>query len=338
MKILTKLNCHKVKKLFLVLCFAGLNSTGFAQKLKIALVLDKGGKDDKSFNASAYSGAQKAEKDFGIELKLVEATDDNAFQPLLRAFAERKYDLIIGIGFSQKDAITKVASQYKDRKFLIVDGEVDAPNVRSIMFSEHEASYLIGAIAGYKTKTNKIGFAGGMDIPLIRRFQLGFEAGLKKANPKATVTSGYVGVTGDAWNNPPKAKELSLSQYKSGVDIIFAVAGASNQGIFDAAEEKKLFAIGVDSNQNWVKPGLILTSMLKRVDLGVYSTIEDLKNGRFTNGIKHLGLKEDGVGYAVDQYNEKLLPKDIIAKIEAIKKEIITGKINVPDYYKTSKK
>src|SRR6185295_14211918 len=309
----------------------GLFASATAQaELKVGLVLDKGGRDDKSFNAAAYAGATKAQQDLKVFLKYVEATDDNAFEPLLRTFAQRDYDLIIGVGFAQKEAMGKIAAQFPKKHFAIIDSEVGAPNVRSLMFEEHEGSFLVGAIAAKTSKSGEVGFIGGMDIPLIRRFEMGFKAGVKKVNPKAKVFSNYVGVTPDAWNNPAKAKELALSQYNRGADVIFAAAGASNGGLFDAAEEKKKFAIGVDSNQNWIKPGLVLTSMLKRVDVAVFETIADTQKGAFTGGVKTFGLSNQGIDYALDQYNEKLLSPDLRKVIDELKKEIIAGKINVP--------
>ncbi len=314
-------------------CLALLLTPAWAE-LKVGLVLDRGGKDDKSFNASAFEGANQAKDKLGISLKVVEAPDDNAFEPLLRAFAQRDFDLIIGIGFAQKEAIKKVAEQYPKKHFAIVDAEVDAPNVRSLMFQEHEGSYVVGAIAAMTSKTGKIGFVGGMDIPLIRRFEMGYEAGAKKINPQILVYSNFVGVTGEAWNNPPKGKELAVSQYDRGADVIFAAAGASGLGVFDAAEEKKKFVIGVDANQNWVKPGLVLTSMLKRVDRAVYSTIEDAKDGKLSGGVNRFGLSDKGIDYALDQHNEKILTETVRKRADELKAEIIAGKIDVPDYYK----
>lgn len=313
---------------------AAIAVSSAAGEFKVGLVLDRGGKDDKSFNSSAFEGASDAKAKLGITLKCVEATDDNAFEPLLRALAQRDFDLIIGIGFAQAEAVKKTALQFPKKQFAIVDGKVDAPNVRSLLFEEHEGAYLVGAIAAMSTKTGKIGFVGGMDIPLIRRFELGYEAGAKKINPQIGVVANYVGVSSEAWNNPPKGKELALTQYEGGVDVIFAAAGASGLGVFDAAEEKKKFAIGVDANQNWTKPGLILTSMLKRVDVAVFSSIEDAKAGRFTGGIKRFGLVNKGVDYAVDRYNEKILTEPVRKRADELKADIIAGKITVPDYYK----
>ena len=324
-------------KQVLILC--AITCVGIAaEKLRIGLVLDKGGKEDRSFNSAAYLGAAEAEKNLGIELKYVEATDVNSIENLHRQFAKKKFDLIIGIGFAQQDAVKKVALQNPEAKFAIVDGEVSAPNVRSLMFEEHQGSFLVGYLAAMKSKTKKVGYVGGMDIPLIRRFAVGYAAGVKHFDKSYTVVENYIGITADSWNNPAKAKELALNQYQQGEDIIFVAAGASNSGVFDAAEEKKKFAIGVDSNQNWMKPGIIMTSMLKRVDKAVFSTIDDLKNGKFTAGVVRYGLKDKGIDYAMDKFNEKLVSTDDVKKLEAIKAEIIAGKIVVPDFYLQKKK
>jgi basic membrane protein A len=305
-----------------------------AAEFKVGLVLDKGGKDDKSFNSAAYQGAMQAkEKVPGIFLKYVEATDDNAYESLLRSFAQKEFDLIIAIGFAQAEAVKKVAEKFPARHFAIVDAEIKAPNVRSLLFQEHEGSYLVGALAALTSKTGQIGFIGGMDIPLIRRFELGYRSGAQKINPKIKLTTNYVGLTSEAWNNPAKAKELAVTQYGAGADVIFAAAGASNAGLFDAAEEKQKFAIGVDSNQNGVKPGLVLTSMLKRIDTAVLQAIKEAQGGKFAAGTERFGLANNGIDYAVDQHNEKLITPANRAKVEALKAEIIAGKIKVPDYY-----
>jgi basic membrane protein A len=311
----------------------GMSLPAVSAPLRVGLVLDRGGKDDKSFNSSAYGGASEAKKKLGIFLKYVEAPDDNAYETLLRAFAQRDFDLVIGIGFAQKEAVTKVAAQFPKTHFAIVDSVVDLPNVRSLLFEEHEGAYLVGAIAALTSKTGKVGFVGGMDIPLIRRFEMGYEAGAKEANPQTTVLANYVGVTSEAWNNPPKGKELAIAQYDAGVDIIFAAAGASGLGVFDAAEERKKFAIGVDANQDWTKPGLILTSMLKRVDTAVYTTIEEAQAGKFEGGVKKFGLANKGVDYSVDEYNANILTDAVRKRADELKAEIIAGRIVVPDYY-----
>jgi len=220
------------------------------------------------------------------------------------------------------------------QRFAIVDADVNAPNVRSLLFEEHEGAYIVGAIAALTSKTGKVGFVGGMDVPLIRRFEMGYEAGVKKINPQIAVVANYIGVTSEAWNNPPKGKELAMVQYDGGVDVIFAAAGASGFGVFDAAEEKKKLAIGCDSNQDWTKPGLILTSMLKRVDLAIFATIAEARAGKFAAGAKRFGLADKGVDYSIDQYNEKILAESVRKRADELKAEIIAGKIVVPDYYK----
>lgn len=319
----------------ILLSFSIISTLSWAETIRIGLVLDKGGKDDKSFNSAAFEGAKKAEKELGIELKYVEATDLNALENLHRNLAGKGYGLVIGIGFAQVDAIKKISAQFPNTKFAVVDGEVQAGNVKSLLFEEHEGSFLIGAIAAMKSKTGKVGFIGGMDIPLIRRFAMGYSAGVKYINPKATVSENFIGVSGEAWNNPAKAKELALSQYGSDYDVIFVAAGASGSGVFDAAEEKKKFAIGVDSNQNWMKPGVVLTSMLKRVDLAVFETISQFKAGQFKSGVVRYGLKDKGVDYALDDNNKNVLSAEIRKKADDIKMKIIKGEIKVPDYYKT---
>jgi basic membrane protein A len=322
-----------------LMVLATLLSTMVAQAapVRVALVLDKGGRDDKSFNAAAYRGATEAEKKFGIKLKTVEATDDNAFEPMLKSLAQKDFDLIVAVGISQAEAVKKVAPQFTNKHFAIVDAEISAPNVRSLLFQEHEGSFLVGAIAAMTSKTGKIGFIGGLDIPLIRPFELGYSAGAKQVNPKVQVMSNFIGVTGDAWNNPPKAKELALSQFNRGGDVIFSAAGASTAGIFDAAEETKKFAIGVDSNQNWIKPGLVLTSMVKKVDSAVFASIEQSVQGKFTAGVIRHGLSNQGIDFAVDQYNEKVLTPEVRKKAEQLKAQIVAGKIKVPDFYQSRK-
>ncbi|MBK9293549.1 MAG: BMP family ABC transporter substrate-binding protein [Oligoflexia bacterium] len=308
-----------------------------AEPLKIGLVLDKGGKDDKSFNAAAFKGATEAAQKLGVEVKTVESPDDTSYERSLKNLSERGYKLLIAVGFAQTDAVKKIAPQFPKTHFAIVDGVVDLPNVTSLMFNEHEGSFLVGYIAGLKSKTNVIGFVGGMEVDLIKRFELGYKEGIALSNPKAKVLVNYAGVTSEAWMNPTKGKELALSQISQNADIIFTAAGATNTGVFDAIEEKNKFAIGVDSNQNWVKPGKILTSMLKRVDLAVFETIKAEKAGDFKAGKKSFGLADKGVDYALDKYNQSLISADLKSKIEKVKKDIASKKIIVSDYYETRK-
>lgn len=309
----------------------------FAAPLKVGLVLDKGGRDDKSFNSAAFQGATEAEKKLKISLKVVEVSDDTAIEPSLRTFAKKNFDLIIGIGFVMGPPIEKVSKDFPKIQFAVVDSVVKAPNVQSITFEEQEGSYLVGAIAALTSKTKTVGFIGGMDIPLIRRFEMGFKAGAEKTVAGTKVISNYVGTSSDAWKNPTKAKELALSQYQKKADVIFHAAGASGAGVFDAAEESKKFAIGVDSNQNWVKPGRILTSMVKKVDRAVYEAIEEKQKGTFKAGHRQLGLADGGIDYAIDEHNKALLSPDLLKKVDAIKAKIIGKSLSVPDYYKSGK-
>lgn len=330
----TRIHLVRALCLFWISCGLFVEVQAYGSEFRVGLVLDKGGKEDKSFNSAAYQGGVRAKDELHAYLKYVEATDDNAFEPLIRSFAQKKFDLIIVIGFSQASALKKIAAQFPSQHFAIVDGEVKSPNVRSLLFDEHEGSYLVGAIAAQVSKTGAIGFIGGMDIPLVRRFEMGFSAGALSVNRKIKVISNFVGVTPDSWNNPAKGKELAVAQFNEGADVIFSAAGASGAGLFDAAEENKKFAIGVDSNQNWVKPGYILTSMVKRVDQAVYLACKDALEGKFSGGIQRFGLANHGVDFSVDQFNQKILPRSVIKRTNAIRAGIIAGKIHVPDFYK----
>jgi basic membrane protein A len=300
-------------------------------RMRVGIVFDSGGKDDRSFNAAAFRGVTRAAKDFPIVLRDAEPGDPASLEPATRAFAEVGYDLIIGIGFAQTPIIEGVAKDYPKLNFAIVDGVSQLPNVASLVFKEHEGSYLVGMIAAKKSKTGVLGFVGGMDIPLIHRFATGYEEGARAVRPDVQVIDNYVGVTEAAWNNPGKGKELALAQFGKGADVIFAAAGNSGLGVFDAAEQENHFVIGVDSNQNWMKPGFVLTSMVKRVDNAVYKIVDDLVHQRFQGGIHVYGLQDGGVGYAMDQYNAKLIPPDVLREVEAAKAKIIAGKIKVTD-------
>ncbi len=300
-------------------------------KVHVGIVFDIGGKDDRSFNAAAWEGVRRAAQDFPIVLRDVEPGDPTSIEPAMRAFAERNYDLIIGVGFAQAPIMEQVAKDYPRLNFAIIDGVIDLPNVASLVFKEHEGSYLVGMIAARKTQTGIIGFIGGMDIPLIRKFEVGYEEGARAVNPRIRVIDNYIGVTDAAWNNPGKGKELAVAQIEKGADVIFTAAGNSGLGAFDAAEQYNKLVIGVDSNQNWVKPGYVLTSMVKRVDNAVYQIVKDRVEGRFKGGLHIYGLENDGIGYAMDKYNEKLIPPEVVQEVEAAKRQIIEGKITVTD-------
>lgn len=312
-------------------CDMGQRSEADKDKVHVGIVFDTGGKDDRSFNASAWEGVKRAAQEFPIVLRDVEPGDPTSVEPAIRAFAERNYDLVIGVGFEQMPVVERVARDYPNVNFVIIDGDIKLPNVTALLFREHEGSYLVGMIAAMKSQTGTIGFIGGMDIPLIHRFETGYAEGARAANPNINVIANYVGVTPAAWNNPGQGKELAISQIGNGADVIFTAAGNSGLGAFDAVEQQKKFVIGVDSNQNWVKPGYVLTSMIKRVDNAVYQIVKDRVSGQFAPGVHVYGLDNEGVGYALDQYNEKLVTPEMIKKVEEAKQKIIKGEIKVPD-------
>lgn len=312
-------------------CDMGKRSEADKDKVHVGIVFDIGGKDDRSFNASAWEGVKRARAEFPIILRDVEPGDPTSVEPAIRAFAERHYDLVIGVGFEQQPVVERVARDYPNVNFVIIDGMIDLPNVTSLLFREHEGSYLVGMIAAMTSKTGTVGFIGGMDIPLIHRFETGYAEGARAANPNVNVIANYVGVTPAAWNNPGQGKELAIAQIGKGADVIFTAAGNSGLGAFDAVEQQKKFVIGVDSNQNWVKPGYVLTSMIKRIDNAVYQIVKDRVSGQFTPGVHVYGLDNDGVGYALDQYNEKLIPPEALQKVEDAKRKIISGEIKVTD-------
>lgn len=317
--------------LFITACTTAGKSTDGNKKIKVGIVFDIGGKDDRSFNTAANVGVQRAKQELPIILRDAEPGDATSLEPAMRAFAQYGYNLIIGVGFAQAPLLEQVAKDYPQTHFAIIDGVCDSPNVASLLFKEHEGSFLVGMIAASTTKTNTIGFVGGMDIPLIRKFLVGYEEGAKYVNKDIRVIPNFVGITDAAWNNPSKGRELATSQIEQGADIVFQAAGNSGLGVFDAAEAAKKFAIGVDSNQNYMKPGYILTSMVKRIDNAVFAVVKDEVDGKFKGGLHVYGLDNDGIGYAIDKYNEKLITPEIIAKVEQAKKEIVAGKIKVTD-------
>lgn len=306
-----------------------------ADRLRVGLVLSVGGLGDKSFNDSAYQGITLAAEEFGIAPVYGQPEQMSEDEKYLRQYAEEGLDLIIGVGFLMKDALEKVAGEFPDIRFAIIDAYVDAPNVASLVFREHEGSFLVGAIAGLTTSTGKVGFIGGMDIPLIHKFEIGYAEGVRHVRPGAEVLVAYAGSGPQAFHDPVKGKSLALSQFERGADIIFQAAGSTGNGVIDAAQERGLFAIGVDANQNYMAPGHVLTSMLKRVDIAVFEIIKDVVKGRFEGGEHVYGLEVDGVGYALDVHNQDLIPPDVIEKVAAIKQDIVAGRIQVTDYTAT---
>jgi basic membrane protein A len=292
-----------------------------------AIVYDMGGKFDKSFNEAAYRGAEMWKKETGKAYLDFEIANEAQREQAMRRMAGRGASPVIGIGFSQGSSIEKVAKEFPKLNFAIVDSVVKLPNVQSIVFKEQEGSFLVGMMAALASKSGKVGFIGGMDIPLIRKFQCGYEQGARHANPKIEVSSAMTGTTPAAWSDPTRGGELAKAQFAKGVDVVFAAAGGTGSGVYQAAKDAGKLAIGVDSNQNHLQPGTMLTSMVKRVDVAVLNAAKNP-----TPGVTSLGLKEGGVDYALDEYNAKLVSADMKAKVEAAKADIIAGKIKVADY------
>jgi len=309
--------------------FAG---QAFAAEVKPAVVYDLGGKFDKSFNEAAYTGAERFKSETGLEYRDFEIQNDSQREQALRNFARRGHNPVVGIGFSQAQALEKVAKEFPDTKFAIVDMVVDLPNVRSIVFKEHEGSYLVGMLAAMASKTGKVGFVGGMDIPLIRKFACGYVQGVKAVNPDAEIYQNMTGTTGAAWNDPVKGGELAKSQFDRGADVVYHAAGGTGLGVLQAAADAGKLGIGVDSNQNGMHPGSVLTSMLKRVDNAVFKAFDDVRTDSWTAGFDVLGLAENGVGWVLDDNNKALVTDDMKAALDAASQKIISGEIAVHDY------
>ncbi|MVA23967.1 BMP family ABC transporter substrate-binding protein [Agrobacterium vitis] len=320
------------KSLITLFAMAAMSASALAADIKPALVYGTGGKFDKSFNEAAFNGADKFEKETGIKFRDFEPTSDTQGEQAIRNFASKGFSPIVAVSFAWTSAMEKVATEFPETKFVIVDSVVDKPNVRSVVFKEEEGSYLVGLLAGMASKTGKVSFVGGMDIPLIRKFECGYEQGARAANPKIQVLQNMVGTTGAAWNDPVRAGELTKNQMDQGSDVIYAAAGASGMGVLQTAADAKKLSIGVDSNQNHLHPGSVLTSMVKRVDLAVYNAYADAKADKFKPGLEVLGVKEDGVMAALDDNNKALITPEMKAAVEKARADIIAGTVKVHDY------
>lgn len=304
---------------------------GDGKKLKVGVVFDSGGLGDKSFNDSAWAGVQKAQKDFGIEEKHVESKSVKDIETNLMTLADQGCEIVFAIGINQKDSLEKVAAQYPDTKFAIVDAvpnpDLGLKNVRALLFKEEEGSFLAGYLAGLVTKTGKIGFVGGQEIPLIKKFYSGYAAGAKTARPDIEILPAKY--TGD-WNNDDLAKAAANLLFDQGADIVYHAAGRAGLGVLDAAKEKGKYGIGVDGNQDAVAPGNVLTSMIKHVDEAVYSTIKDVQEGKFSTGEVVYDLKVGGVGLTEMEFTKDKVGADTLAKVEQIKAKIVSGELKVP--------
>jgi basic membrane protein A len=344
-----------LKKVFFILLavtlvFGLVVSSPALAKLKVGMVFDIGGKGDASFNDSAYRGLQWASEKYGVSHVEIEPGADADRETGLRMIASQGFDLVIGVGFLFTDAIKAVADEFPKTKFAIIDGFIpDKPNVSSLLFMEHQGSFLVGVIAGLKAKEdgkNRVGFVGGMDIPLIHKFEAGYKAGVGWAYPGCKIFSDYAGTTPSAFVDPVKGKELALAQIDKGAHVIYHASGLTGAGVFEAGKERKTYVIGVDSNQNHL--GHIegtgknygLTSMLKQVDVALFLTISDLVNGKFQAGVRVFGLGDTitigdttyhGVYYAMDEYNKNLVSQAILRKVTEAEKKILSGEIKVPE-------
>ncbi len=307
-------------------------STALAQDLSPAVVFDMGGKFDRSFNEGIYNGVERFREETGISYAEFEVTNESQREQALRRMARSGSDIVIAVGFAQAPALEVVAAEFPDTKFTLIDMVVDLPNVQSVVFKEHEGSFLVGMLAAMASESDAVGFVGGMDIPLIRKFACGYEQGVHYVDPDMEVYQNMTGTTPAAWNDPSRGGELARSQFDRGADVVYAAAGGTGTGVYQAAADSGNLAIGVDSNQNYLHPGTMLTSMLKRVDVAAYDAFSGALNGTWEPGIKVLGLAEDGVGWALDEHNESLITQEMKDAVEQASAAIIAGNISVVDY------
>lgn len=309
--------------------------TAAAQDFKPAVIFDMGGKFDKSFNEAAYNGAERFKAETGIDYLEFEVTQEAQREQAMRRMVRNGANIVVVVGFQNATPLETVAAEHPETNFTIIDSVVDLPNVQSITFKEHEGSFLVGMAAAMASETGTVGFVGGMDIPLIRNFAHGYEQGVKYVDPDAEVLVNMTGTTPAAWNDPARGGELAIGQFNRGADVVYAAAGSTGLGVLQAAADQGKLSIGVDSNQNYLHPGSVLTSMLKRVDVAVYNAFMDTMNGIWEGGASSLGLAEDGVGFALDEHNRDLITPEMEAAIEEARAKIVAGELEVEDYYST---
>ena len=299
-----------------------------ADAMKVGIVFDSGGRGDKSFNDSAWAGLERAQKELGIEPKTVESKSEKDYETNLNELAEAGCKMIVAVGINMETALSAVAPKHPDVKFAIVDGDVKAPNVRALRFKEQEGSFLAGYLAGLMTQTNKIGFVGGQKIPLIERFRVGYEAGAKTANPNVELVPAKY--TMDWVNNALAKTAATILFTDNNADIVYHAAGRAGLGVIAAASEQKKYAIGVDSDQDYLAEGYVLTSMIKRVDEAVFQTVRDFKNGKFEAGEKIYDLAANGVGLSEMKFTKEKIGAEKLAKVAAVAAQIKSGELKVP--------
>jgi basic membrane protein A len=310
-------------------------SKGAGSGIRVGLVFDVGGKNDKSFNEAAWRGLERARTELGVDVQYIEPTEGADRESALRSLAARNVDLVIGVGFIFGPDLERLAAQFPKVKFAGIDYSPSPnvgtiPNLAGLRFREHEGSFVVGAIAGLLTHTRIVGFVGGMKIPLIRKFEAGYEAGVHHVCPKCRVLGAYAGSEPKAFADPSLGEELASAQYANGADVIFHAAGKTGDGVFAAAKNHGGRAIGVDSDQYEAMPCCVVTSMVKRVDVAVVDITKDVIAGKFRGGMHELGLAEDGVAFVADDRNRHLLPPEVVQQARAIAEQIIAGKIVVP--------
>ena len=309
---------------------AALALTAGLASAEPALIFDLGGKFDKSFNEAAYNGAKRWSDETGNTFREIELQSEAQREQALRRFAEAGSNPIVMAGFAFGDALGQVAADYPDTSFVIIDMVVDQPNVRSVVFNEHEGSYLVGMMAAEASESGTVGFIGGMDIPLIRKFACGYAQGVLAANPDATVIANMTGTTPAAWNDPVKGSELTKAQISQGADVVYAAAGGTGVGVLQTAADEGILSIGVDSNQNHLHPGKVLTSMMKRVDNAVFNAFSE--GPGLSTGFEVMGLANGGVGYAMDENNAPLVSAEMQATVDEAAAKIASGELTVHDY------
>ncbi|MFC5757810.1 BMP family lipoprotein [Rhizobium sp. GCM10022189] len=326
-----------MRKMIFGACLAAmLGNPALSADIKPALLYDMGGKYDKSFNENAFAGMDRFRKETGAKVFEFELNRETEREQALRTYARQGASPIVVVGFAWSDPLKKIAPQFPRMQFAIIDSVVHEPNVQSIEFAYHEGAFVVGALAGLKAKSGKVGFVGGMDIPIIRNFECGYESGARYVNPNVEVIQNMTGTTPAAWSDPARARELALSQFDQGADVVFGAAGGSTMGVLQAAADAKKLAIGVGTNQNGVQPGNVLTSATAFIDVAVYQTLKDAADGKWKGGTLILGVKEKGVGWALDDNNKPLLTEADVQKVNEIESGIASGAIKVPDYLKTN--
>ena len=303
-----------------------------AGHVKPAVVYDTAGKNDKSFNEAVFNGITRFMNDTGIAVTELEPTNEAMMEQSLKKFAQRGYSPVVAVGFTMANAVAAAAAEYPDTQFTIIDGVVDAPNVQNVIYKEHEGSFLVGVMAAMASNSGTVGFVGGMDIPLISRFECGYKQGVAHADSSMNVLAQMTGSTPAAWGNPTKGGEITRSQVENGADVVYAAAGGTGIGVYQTAADMGVLAIGVDSNQNYMQPGTMLTSMYKKVGLAAYNSFAAAVAGNWEAGFSVNGVAEDGVGAAMDEYNADLVSADMLAAVDTARAAIISGDIVVHDY------